>query len=332
VGVATASFLLFCLALWLGGPHRRMRSVVSGLLLGTLVPGWAVSANLALWWAEATVCLACLIGVGQCVLAVRAGDHLARVMVAATVCMTTAAAAMAAMAVEPAAPHSGVFHAVAAMASIGFLTLTVIALWLRYAHVLEFRTAMRRGPHYDPLTRMSSALDTVMALETVLQKARKSGSVTGVLTVSIANLRALERLHGAVAVNHALFEFAARLRRVAGSGDTLGRFDLNKFILVVERLRDPRVLQRRALALRRELARVTAIELNELVPHGSAADLVWTAQFGIGLQVLAPGQTDPLPVLQTSRALTATALGCHSRIALVDDLSGEVREFVPSVS
>src|SRR5207253_6389515 len=109
-------------------------------------------------------------------------------------------------------------HAVSAVAGMAYLAVMAYALWARYSYLLELSEAMAQGPAYDPVTRMLSHSETSHMLNDVFVRRHGEVRVIGIIVISIANLYALENLHGRAAFNHALFICASRLRRCVPAG------------------------------------------------------------------------------------------------------------------
>ncbi len=329
--VLTASFVLLSLAWWLGGLQQRARARRAMVLALGVLPACLLPANQALYVAAGVLCFAGVSSVVQSVSAVRKGDHLARLMVAASCCVFVAISSLNTLVLELVRGGEQPVHALAALSAIGFLTLMVYALWARYAHVLELRQAVHRGANYDPLTRMGGEQDTAQLLGSILHKAQQSGRLTGVISLTIANLSSLEKLHGTHAVNRALFEYAGRIRRAAGGSQLIGRIDAETFVLFLTRLKTPSLLYGAAAKLLAALSKNTLLDAQQpsadQIQHSN--DLHWTAQIGVGILVLEPHQTDTRNALEMSRALAVSALASSSRMASFDNVLGQIQD-VPS--
>ncbi len=329
VNVLTASFVLLGLAWWLGGLQQRARARRAMVLALGLLSACLLPVNQALYVAALVLCFAGVSSVAQSILAVRAGDHLARLMVAASCCVLVAILSLNTLVLGLFSGGEQPVHVLGAVSAIGFLTLMVYALWARYASVLELRQAVQRGANYDPLTRMGGEQDTAQLLGSILHKAQQSCSLTGVISLTIANLPSLEKLHGTHAVNRALFEFAGRIRRVAGGSELIGRIDAETFVLFLTRVETPSLLHGTAAKLLAALSKNTLLDAQQPKPEHIAHsnDLHWAAQIGVGILVLEPHQTDTSNALEMSRALAISALASTSRMASFDNVLGQIQDF-----
>src|SRR5690606_40395944 len=87
----------------------------------------------------------------------------------------------------------------------------------------ELAEVLAHGPSYDPVTRMRSHNETGQMVGDIFFRRNAEARPIGVLAVCIANLYALENLHGRAAFNHALFVCASRLRRCVPQNVEMGR-------------------------------------------------------------------------------------------------------------
>ena len=190
-------------------------------------------------------------------------------------------------------------HFVTALAAIAFVSCMAGALWMRYSYLISLREAMVHGPSFDPVTRMRSHAETGAMVGDAFQHASRERPL-GVIVVSIANLSALERLHGRSAYNHGLFICANRLRRVAPAGVELGRVGEDAFLLL---LRNPGGGQAMG-----ELAHLLAKRLSRPVSLGTSRDMAdlentntwWVAEIGIGILMALPDMRPPVAVASGS--------------------------------
>jgi hypothetical protein len=89
-----------------------------------------------------------------------------------------------------------------ALAGDGLPAVMAAATWSRYSYLLELSEVMAHGPSYDPVTRMRSHSETGQLVGDVFFQPRGRGRARRRARVCIANLYALENLHGRAAFNH----------------------------------------------------------------------------------------------------------------------------------
>jgi hypothetical protein len=234
--IITAAVLALMLASMLGvlrgpGPRRRAIPAAVSLCLAVIAVGWVLPP-------VPSLALSCVVafGVGAVMLAIalRAalrGDRLAWVTVSGVSCMLVALAGLSLIALDPASAWT--VHAVSAVAATVYLAVMASALWGRYSYLLELAEVMRHGPSYDPVTRMRSHSETGQMVGDVFFRREGGVKPIGVIAVCIANLYALENLHGRTACNHALFIYAGRLRRCVPQGVEMGRLGDDGFLLLL---------------------------------------------------------------------------------------------------
>ena len=253
------------------------------------------------------------------------GDRLARVAVVGVFVMLVATAGLSWIAIQGGAPWP--LHAVAAAAGIVYLATMATALWARYSYLLELSEILAHGPSYDPVTRMRSHRETGQLVGDMFFGRDAVGTPLGVIAVTIANLRALENLHGRAAFNHALFICAGRLRRHVPAGVEMGRLGEDGFLLLLHDARDTQQLVRLARVVRERLSRPVVLSTSRAPADLEARRTQWVAEVGVGL-LAAGAQLRPSQAVAAARGLSLTAWSYPSRLAwLAPD--GEITELVP---
>ena len=310
--------------------ERRERALqyaaysIVGLGCVALAVSLVLTPQDALWLAAGSVGLCGLLGVGVCLQALWYGDRLALIIGVAALFMTVAGVGLACLAaVHGTAPAS--FHAISAASASSYLTMLAWASWMRYRYKLELRMAMRNSQTYDPLTRMSNAKGTAMALHAALQNSLRNGQPIGVISVMIANLPALQGLHGPEFVNHALFVLASRVKTACGSRDRLGRLGDEGFLIVIGHLGSLERFHKRGARLAEELRRPVGLHTWGQ-GMGKVRGIEWQAEVGLGMQVVAPGEVDTAKVLSMSRSLATSALSFEDRVASFDESAWSIVE------
>jgi GGDEF domain-containing protein len=216
-------------------------------------------------------------------------------------------------------------HAVAALAAMAFLSMMGAAAWSRYSYLLELREVLAHGPSYDPVTRMRSHSETGNLVGEVFFHRNAEARPVGVISVVIANLYALENLHGRAAFNHALYVCAGRLRRCVPQTVEMGRLGEDGFLLLTRNMNDIRSLVALARQVRDRLARPVALSVSRDLAHLDAAATAWVAEAGIGVLVTNT-QARPSQAVSTARAMSQTAWSYPSRLAMFDEQAGHIVE------
>ena len=295
--------------------------VGAGLLV--LAVGWMLEATQAL----ALSSLAAF-GVGAAMLVVAArgalrGDRAGWTAVAGIVFMLVAIAGLSWIALS--GTKAWPIHAVSAVAGVAYLCVIATVLWARYSYLLELSEVLAHGPSYDPVTRMRSHSETGQMVGDVFFHRDAEARPIGVLAVCLANLYALENLHGRAAFNHALFVCAGRLRRCVPQNVEMGRLGEDGFLLLVPNAPDVGRLEELARQIRDRLSRPVSLSTSRDPAGLEAAGTAWVADVGIGVLGTST-QVRPSQAVSTARAMARTAWSYGSRMAFFDQKKGQIAE------
>lgn len=317
---ATLSLMMLALLGLLRRPAARKRAHAAMLAAAVvaLIPGWALDAASARLLGQAG---AFLIGLSMLPPALRRtlrGERLAWVAVAGLALTLTTLAGLAWTSHRP--PGHWAVHAVSATFAIVYLVLMAVALWTRFSYLLELSRVMPQGTGYDPVTRLRSHSETGQMVADLFAHRGGAQKAVGVIAVSIANLYALENLHGRAAFNHALFVCAGRLRRCVPMDVEMGRLGQDGFLLLVPDAGQADRLATLARSLRDRLARpiVLGTGLN-------AGRTEWAAEVGVGLLAAGP-QSRASEAVGRARAMSRAAWAYPSRLAGYDPLARKITE------
>src|SRR3954471_8835932 len=220
------------------------QQAVGGAAVATLVGAGALVLAVGWWMApHEALALSSVAGfaVGAVMLVAAArgalrGDRAGWSAVAGIACMLVAIAGLSWIALSR--TRAWPVHAVSAVAGVAYLCVIASVLWARYSYLLELSEVLAHGPSYDPVTRMRSDYETGQMAGDVFFQRHAEARPIGVLAVCLANLYALENLHGRAAFNHALFVCAGRLRRVVPQNVEMGRLGEDGFLLLVPNAQD----------------------------------------------------------------------------------------------
>jgi GGDEF domain-containing protein len=218
-------------------------------------------------------------------------------------------------------------HAVSALAGIVYLGTIATALWARYSYLLELSEILAQGPSYDPVTRMRSHRETGQLVGDLFFGRDAAGTPLGVIAVTIANLRALENLHGRAAFNHALFICAGRLRRHVPAGVEMGRLGEDGFLLLLHDASDTRRMVQLATLVRERLSRPLVLSTSRAPADLETGRTRWAAEVGVGV-LSAGAQLPPSQAIAAARSMSLTAWSYPSRLAW-QPAGGEIMELQP---
>jgi GGDEF domain-containing protein len=328
VAVATAVSLGLMLTSTMGMLRHRAigRRVIAALVGGgiaVVVAGWALDAEEALALSSIT---AFAVGAVMLVVATRGalrGDRAGWTFVAGIFFMLVAIAGLSWIALSR--TRAWPVHAISAVAGSAYLSVVAIVLWARYSYLLELSEVMAHGPSYDPVTRMRSHSETGQMVGDVFFRRNAEARPIGVLAICVANLYALENLHGRAAFNHALFVSAGRLRRCVPANVEMGRLGEDGFLLLVPHTAEVQRLGHLARNIRDRLMRPIALSTSRDPAGLEAGATNWVAEVGIGVLGTST-QVRPSQVVGTARAMARTAWSYGSRLAYFDKDAEQIAE------
>ncbi|WP_332774864.1 diguanylate cyclase domain-containing protein [Polaromonas sp.] len=303
--------------------RRRTMLALAALAATVVMSGWLMQPQQAL---RLSLAMACLLGLTALILSLRSalrGDRLAWVAVSGVFCMLLALAGLGWIALDRAhVPWQ--IHALSAIAGTAYLATMSSVLWMRYAYLIELHQVMAYGPSYDPVTRMRSHSGTANMVGAAFQHYRDEPVPLGVIVVSIANLPVLEQLYGLAAVNHALFIFTGRLRRVVPAHVEMGRLAGDGFLLLMRNCGDNGPLLQLARTVQAHLAKPVVLNTSIESALLGKQRTHWAAEVGVGVQRVSRTDARASMAVAMGRGMSRTAWTYPSRVAWYDDSSGEI--------
>lgn len=302
--------------------RQKTIAALCGLQLVALLVGWQLGPKDFLILSTAMASLLGFIALAAAVKRALSGDRLAWAIVFAICCMLLALVGLSAIALDR-ERASWQLHAVSALAATLYMVTMASVLWSRYAYLIELHKIMAYGPSYDPVTRMRSHSETGHMIGAVFKSFRAQPQPMGIVVLTIANLYALEQLHGAYAVNHALFVCAARLRRTVPSHVEMGRLGSDGFVLVMPHCKQSASLIDMARAVEARLRRSVSLTTSRDAARIETDSTVWVADIGVGVLVVSNPESRGSDAIAMGRRMSRTAISYASRIAWFDHSSGE---------
>jgi GGDEF domain-containing protein len=253
------------------------------------------------------------------------GERLGRVMAFSVLCIFVAFVGLALIALNRGKPLL-IVHVITAGAATLYLASVAFVIWMRSAYLIELHEVMAHGPGYDPVTRMRSHQETGQMVGSIFKDFRDKPSRMGVVVLTIANLYALEQLHGVAAVNNAFFVCAARLRRWVPRHIEMGRLGADGFLLIMQNCTDSKQVIDLARALETRLHRSVTLNTSRDVSQLGSGNTEWVAEIGVGVLMIVNPESRGTDAIVTARRLARTAVSYASRIAWFDHSSGETVE------
>ena len=308
-----------------GRVQQRVGLALIGLCMAILGAGWMMKPLHALALGLATAGLLACVALAMSVRSVLRGDRLAGVVTGCVLFMLVALAGLSWIAFDR--EHAPwLVYAVSAAAATLYLSAMAWVLWTRYAYLIELHKVMAYGPSYDPVTRLRSHSETGHLVGAAFRNFRNEPRPLGMMVLSIANLYALEQLHGAAAINHALFVTAGRLRRIVPDYVEMGRLGHDGFLLLMRNCRDSGQLIRLARRVQAKLSKPLVLNTSKEVSRLEAQRTVWVANVGVSVLIISNPLVGGASALAMAKGMSLTAVSYASRIAWFDHGSGETVE------
>jgi GGDEF domain-containing protein len=325
VCAAVLGLLLFWTMGELRQPGRaaRANAAMALLTLTVLSTGWLLPPAGALALSTGMEVLMVVISWSASLGSALRGARFGALSVAGITCMAGAIAGLTWFALDP-GQVSATAHVASAIAGIVFVGTMAGALWSRYSYLIALREALVHGPSFDPVTRLRSQQETGAMVGDAFSHAGRDRPI-GVVVLSIANLSALEQLHGRAAYNHGLFICANRLRRIAPNGVELGRLGDDAFLLLVRNPGGGRQMGELAHLLVERLARPVALGTSRDMGALESSGTDWVAEVGVGVLIALPDMRPPVAIAG-ARAMSRTAWSYASRVAWYDEDSRQIAE------
>lgn len=305
--------------------RQRTMAVLFGVFVLALVWGWQLESKDFLVLSTVTACFLGLIAVGAAIKKALAGDRLAWAVVFSLCCMLVAVVGLSAIAHERGQTNWSL-HAVSALAATLYMVIMASVLWSRYAYLIELHKMMAYGPSYDPVTRMRTHAETGQMVGAAFKSFRDKPQPMGIVALTIANLYALEQLHGTPAVSHALFVCAARLRRTVPSHVEMGRLGTDGFVLVMPECKNSTILIDLARVVEARLRRSVSLSTSRNAAQIETDSTLWVADIGVGVLMVSNPESRGSDAIAMGRRMSRTAISYASRIAWFDHSSGETVE------
>ena len=310
------------------GARRRLLTIACSLAALLVGVGWLLPARASVVYGAIVTLVSSLGTLPIAARSARRGDRAAWLGVGALGALLVALSAGLWIAVD----RTGVrwpVHAVAAVGGICYLACIGAMLWTRYSYLIELREVRVQGPRYDPITRMQANAATGAMVARAFRRQQHRERPVVVVAVSIANLYALENLHGRAALNHALFVCASRLRRCVPPGIEMARLFEDSFLLVSRDVGDIEALTKLGRQLASRLAKPLMLRTSGAGGDAEQPPTEWAAQVGVGL-LATSAAANPAAVVAKVRGLSRTAWSLASRVAWQDDDSEAVLEVLPT--
>ncbi len=302
--------------------RERAAYTLVGACTLVLALGWVLPPLHALAISSLVSCLLAVFALVSSLRNAIKGERLAWVAVVSVFFILVALSGFASIALNRDKPLLAV-HVMTAIAATFYVASLAYVIWSRYVYLNELHAVMAHGPGYDPVTRMRSHQETGQMVGTIFKDFRNKPAPMGVVVLTIANLYALEQLHGVAAVNNAFFVCAGRLRRWVPRQVEMGRLGKDGFLLIMQNCTDSKRVIDMARAVESRLRRSVTLNTSREVSQLGTSNTVWVAEIGVGVLMVANPEVRGSEAIAMGRRLSRTAVSYASKIAWFDHSSGE---------
>ena len=308
-----------------GRVQQRVGLALIGLCMAILGAGWMMKPLHALALGLATAGLLACVALAMSMQSVLRGERLAGVAAGGVLFMLVALAGLSWIAFDR--EHAPwLVYAVSAAAATLYLSVLALVLWTRYAYRIELHKVITYGTSYDPVTRLRSHSETGKLVGAVFKSFSNEPQPLGLLVLSIANLSTLKQLHGADAINHALFVTAGRLQRIVPDHVEIGRLGQDGFLLMMRNCKDAGQLTKLARRIQAKLSKPLVLNTSGDVTAPKAESTAWVARVGVGVLMISDPEVRGASAIALARGMSRTAMSYDSRIAWFDHGSRKIVE------
>jgi GGDEF domain-containing protein len=302
--------------------YQRDTLVQTSLMVSAVI---AAASTFTVFWPHYTQALqwVVMVDLGCSVLALalalRAywkGDRFARPMAWACVALIFAVVGIHAMALRT-IDGNFALQVVSAIAIVGYLVGSGLAIWRRNTEYLRMRRALSLHQEKDLLTQLWTGVALAQRVDKTISRARRNRNEIAVVCIQVFNVPQLRQDLGDNAVEQLIYNFAARVRHNAGSSNELGRYADNSFVVIVENVKQPSALRTLGLRLASGTRRPYMINPRSSSPHQ------FNANIGVGIARLAAGADACAAqvVMFDASELANAAQNMPSRVAILDAYS-----------
>ncbi len=248
-----------------------LRVAIACWLLALLI-GLLPNKQAALGYQAPLMLVGAVIAAWMTVRAALLGDRLAWVMATATTCVTLTILGLYGHALGYTRDSFAAQVSTTLLVMV-YVLLTMLALMRRAAEHAKMRRAVQRDPSKDLLTQLWTGAGFAKQVDAAMARSRRNRSTTALLHVEIFNLPALKAEHGPYAVEEVIYTLAARVQETAGTGNVVGRYGDNSFVVVLGSIKNADVLRTMGIRLAATARRIYLLNPKSAHPREFRADI-----------------------------------------------------------
>jgi diguanylate cyclase (GGDEF)-like protein len=204
-------------------------------------------------------------------------------------------------------------QALTAFLCAAFVVISFLVLRRRHGMKVRMLRRLDRSNDKDLLTQTWTGTALIRKIDEAIVRAKRQKKELTVLGIDFSNAMAVKQVHGAQGLDEVIYTMAMRINHLCGN-DLVGRYGNYGFVVVLESVRNKRVLRSLGLRMALNLRRPYLID-----PEGK--DDLFNADVGIGIARLSRKWRD-----HGDHHASDTELGGYDSLSAAQDVLHEAFE------
>jgi diguanylate cyclase (GGDEF)-like protein len=240
------------------------------------------------------------------------GDRYALPMLTACIALVFAISGLYATALAVPLMTAGM-QALTAFLCAAYVVISFLVLRRRHGMKVRMLRRLDRSNDKDLLTQTWTGTALIRKIDEAIVRAKRQKKELTVLGIDFSNAMAVKQVHGAQGLDEVIYTMAMRINHLCGN-DLVGRYGNYGFVVVLESVRNKRVLRSLGLRMALNLRRPYLID-----PEGK--DDLFNAEIGIGIARLSRKWSD-----HGAHHASDTELGGYDSLSAAQDVLHEAFE------
>ncbi len=240
------------------------------------------------------------------------GDRYALSMLTACIALVFAISGLYATALNMPIMNTGM-QALAAFLCAAYVVISFLVVRRRHGMKVRMLRRLDRSTDKDLLTQTWTGTALIRKIDEAIVRAKRQRKELTVLGIDFSNAAAVKQVHGAQGLDQVMYVMAMRINQLCGN-DLVGRYGNHGFVIVLDSVRNLRLLRSLGLRMALNLRRPYVID-----PDGQ--DDLFGAEIGIGIARLSKKWGD-----QAAHHASDTEMGRHDSLSATQDVLHEAFE------
>lgn len=240
------------------------------------------------------------------------GDSYALPMLMACIALVFAISGLYATALAVPLMTAGM-QALTAFLCAAYVVISFLVLRRRHGMKVAMLRRLERSNDKDLLTQTWAGTALIRKIDEAVVRAKRQKKELIVLGIDFSNAMAVKKVHGAQGLDEVIYNMAMRINHLCGN-DLVGRYGNYGFVVVLESVRNRRMLRSLGLRMALNLRRPYLID-------SEGKDDLFNAEIGIGIARLSSKWSD-----HGAHHASETKLGEYDTISAAQDVLHEAFE------